>query len=219
MDEKFRGVIDVPTVADEVYRRLRAAITSGHLAPGALISLRQVAQAYGVSTMPVRDAVNTLRADGLVVVERRSVTVTRLHAEEIHEIFQIRLRLEQLASQWALDNVTDEDVADLTEILDRMAGGAVDVARWRQLNQEFHRRFYDCSRSAHLLELLQNIWDKVEPYMAIYASTVDDFREADRQHRLMLRHIRARDLSALLVELSEHLEHTEATVVAALRAG
>ncbi|WP_158251504.1 GntR family transcriptional regulator [Cryobacterium sp. M91] len=210
--------IHVSTINDEVYERLRRWITSGTLTPGTKISIRALADVFEVSTMPVREALRRLEADGLVVFHRRSLTVTLLSEDQVGQVFQIRLRLEQLAAEWAIEQVTDIDIADLEEILAKMDRPTIDVEEWRQLNQDFHLRFYDCARSPHLLELIRNVWDKVEPYMAIYSSSVDDFREAHRQHEQILYWIRSRDLSALLIETSEHLTYTARTVIAAIQA-
>jgi DNA-binding GntR family transcriptional regulator len=210
--------IHVSTINDEVYERLRRWITSGTLTPGTKISIRALADVFEVSTMPVREALRRLEADGLVVFHRRSVTVTLLSGDQVGQVFQIRLRLEQLAAEWAIEQVTDVDIADLEEILAKMDRPSIDVEEWRQLNQDFHLRFYDCARSPHLLELIRNVWDKVEPYMAIYSSSVDDFHEANRQHEQILYWIRSRNLSALLIETSEHLTYTARTVIAAIQA-
>lgn len=85
-----------------------------------------------------------------------------------------------------------------------------------RLNRRFHERFYACAGSPHLLELIPNIWDRVESSMAVYASTVDDFTEAHRQHLRMLELIESRDLPGLLDETAWHLEHTSRTVAEAL---
>lgn len=216
MQQSTEEAITGSTINDEVCDRLRRWITSGTLLPGARISLRSIADTFGVSTTPVREALRKLQSEGLVVFERRSVTVTNLSREQVHEVFQIRLRLEQLASEWAIDQVGNDDMADLEDILSRMEQPGLQAQAWRDLNQDFHRRFYDCARSPHLLELIRNMWNKIEPYMAIYASTVEDFNEAHRQHQRILQHIRARNLSALLVELADHINYTEQTVVVAL---
>jgi DNA-binding GntR family transcriptional regulator len=208
--------IRVSTINDEVYERLHQWITTGTLMPGMKISTRSIADAFDVSTMPVREALRRLESDGLVVFGRRSVTVTHLSDDQVSQVFQIRLRLEQLAAEWAIERIGDEDIADLEDILKRMDRDDIGVDEWRQLNQDFHRRFYDCARSPHLLELIRNVWDKVEPYMAIYASTVEDFEEANRQHVELLELIRQRNLSTLLIKTSEHLDYTARTVSEAL---
>ncbi|NIZ90930.1 GntR family transcriptional regulator [Kineococcus rubinsiae] len=208
--------IVVATVADAVYDRVRAAITSGAVRPGARISLRSIASAFSVSTMPVREALKRLQAEGLVVFERRSVTVVALSPEELGQVFQIRLRLEQLAAEWALKHLTAADVDDLRAVLTEMADEHLPAAQWRALNRRFHERFYACARSPHLLDLIHSTWSRVEPYMSIYASTVEDFGEAHRQHLAMLALIEARDLPGLLAETRWHLEHTSRTVARAL---
>jgi DNA-binding GntR family transcriptional regulator len=208
--------IRVSTVIDEVYERLRAAITAGTLAPGTKVSLRSIADTFEVSTMPVREALRRLESDGLVVFGRRSITVSNLSADQVTQIFRIRLQLELLAAEWALEQVTDDDIADLRDIVDRMDRGTLGVDEWRSLNQDFHRRFYDCARSPHLLELIGRVWDKVEPFLAIYASTVEDFAEAHRQHRQILEAIAARDLYTLMILTTEHSDYTSRTVTAAI---
>lgn len=208
--------IKVATVNDEVYTRLRQAITSGALRPGMKLTIRSIADSFQVSTMPVRDALRRLEASGLVVFGRRSVTVTLLSPDEVEQVFQIRLRLEQLAAEWAMSRVEPEDLADLEQILAQMDEPALSAEHWRMLNQQFHLRFYERAESEHLLRLIRDVWNKVEPYMAIYASRVDDFAEAQRQHRFMLDLIRRGDLSGLLVATAHHLDYTAKTVVAAL---
>ncbi|OLT00322.1 hypothetical protein BJF90_36175 [Pseudonocardia sp. CNS-004] len=206
----------VSTINQEVYDRLRVAIRTGALLPGVKVSLRSIADTLGVSTMPVREALRTLQAQGLVEFERRSVTVVRLTPDEVVQVFQIRLRLEQLAAEWALQHLTEDDIAQLRAILDDMADPAMAPADWRRLNRLFHVRFYECARSPHLLDLIHNVWDRVEPSMAVYASAVEDFAEAHRQHLRMLELIEARDLQGLLAETAWHLEHTSRTVTEAL---
>ena len=169
--------------------------------------------------MPVREALRRLESDGLVVFGRRSITVSNMSPDQVTQVFRIRLQLELLASEWAIEQVTDEDIGDLQDILARMDRDDIRVDEWRALNQDFHRRFYDCARSPHLLELIGRVWDKVEPFMAIYASTVDDFHEAHRQHVEILESIAARDLYALLIKTTEHSEYTSRAVTAALAKG
>jgi DNA-binding GntR family transcriptional regulator len=208
--------IRVSTVIEEVYDRLRTAITAGALAPGTKVSIRSIADSCQVSTMPVREALRRLESDGLVVFGRRSITVSNLSADQVTQIFRIRLQLELLATEWAIGQVTDDDVADLQDILTRMDQPDIGVDEWRSLNQDFHRRFYDCARSPDLLELIGRVWDKVEPFLAIYASSVDDFQEAQRQHAEILAAIAARDLYTLIIKTTDHSEYTSRTVTAAL---
>jgi len=212
------GAITVSTVGEETYARLRTGITTGVLRPGVRLSIRSLADTLGVSTMPVREALKKLQSEHLVVFERRSVTVVSLSAEQVTQLFQIRLRLEQLAAEWALPRLSVTDLTELRAVLDEMDDEHLAADRWRSLNRRFHERFYECAGSPHLLDMIRNVWDRVEPYMSIYATTVEEFGEAHRQHTEMLRLIGARDLPGLLQETAWHLEHTARTVAEALTA-
>lgn len=208
--------IRVTTINDEVYERLHGWIMNGTLSPGTKISTRSIADTLEVSTMPVREAFRRLESNGLVVFGRRSVTVAALSDEEVVQLYQIRLRLERLAAEWALGRIDDADVADLERILDEMDRPEIRFEDWRALNQQFHRRFYDCAGSPHLLEILRGLLDKVEPYMAVFVSSVEDLKEADRQHRAIFDAIRRRDLDGLMAETENHLDSTIAIVHEAL---
>lgn len=210
------SAVTVTTLADEVYERVRSGITGGSLPPGSPLSIRSLADRLSVSTMPVREALKRLQAEGFVVFERRSVTVVSLTVDELHQVFAIRMHLEQLAAEWALPRLTPADVTALRAVLEEMADGRLETGRWRALNRRFHQRFYECASSPYLLDLVTGVWDRVEPYMAIYASTVEDFGEAHRQHLRMLQLIEDRDLPGLLAETQWHLEHTSRTVAEAL---
>jgi DNA-binding GntR family transcriptional regulator len=211
------GHIEVTSLGREVYRRVRSMITTGQLRPGGPLTLRSIAEELGVSTTPVREAFRLLQADGLVQYGRRSVTVTALSVTEVESLFQIRLRLEQLAAEWAIDKITDADIADIEDLLDQLDASVEDQERWRILNQDFHRRFYDCADSVHLLEYIEKVWNSVEPYMAIFASSMENFHAANVEHRQMFEAIRARDLGTLLVLTAHHLEVTAAQVVSQLQ--
>ncbi|WP_219838313.1 GntR family transcriptional regulator [Paenibacillus sp. R14(2021)] len=212
----MRELIEVSSVNYEVYDRLRQRIALGIIPPGKKISIRTLAESFGVSTMPVREALRKLQAEGFITFERRSVTVNELSAEEVQQVFTIRLRLEQLAAEWSLERATPDDIGVLEDVLETMANPKIDVKEWRMLNKLFHLRFYQCSGSSHLLELIKNVWDKVEPYMTIYSSTVEDFQEAQVQHSEMLAIIRQRDLPLLLEKIADHLNYTCEVVTKAL---
>lgn len=204
----MNDIIKVPSVNDEVYDRLRQRITLGVIPPGKKISIRMLAELFGVSTMPVREALRKLQAEGFITFERRSVTVNELSVEEVKQMFTIRQHLEMLAAEWSLERVTNDDMGVLEEILETMTNPNIDVEEWRKLNKLFHLRFYECSKSSHMLELIKNVWDKVEPYMTIYSSSVDDFEEAHIQHREILDLIRQRNLLPLLEKIADHLIYT-----------
>lgn len=212
-------LVVVPTLAESVYQQIRRNILEGRIVPGTRVSIRSLAESMGVSTMPTREALKRLGFEGLVEFDRRAVTITTLSPDEIRELFTIRLRLESLATEWALSAFDGETAASLRTVLDRMAVPDIGPIAWRELNREFHQTFYSCGSSRYLLELIHNIWDRIQPYMAVYASAVHDFAEADRQHEQMYRLMLAGDLDGLLDATREHLDDTAEAIIRALATG
>ncbi|WP_174310975.1 amidase family protein [Gordonia namibiensis] len=213
------GIAAAPTLAEGVYQQIRRNILEGRIAPGTRVSIRSLAESVGVSTMPTREALKRLGFEGLVEFDRRAVTITMLSPDEIRELFTIRSRLECLATEWALPAFDVEAAVALRSVLDRMAEPGIGPIVWRELNREFHQTFYACGTSRYLLELIHNIWDRIQPYMAVYASAVHDFTEADRQHAHMLQLMLAGDLDALLDATREHLHDTAEAIIRALDTG
>lgn len=214
-----RAPASPPTLGESVYQQLRLRIVEGRLLPGSRVSLRSLAESVGVSTMPTREALKRLSAEGLVEFDRRSVTITTLTAEEIRELFTIRLALESIATEWALPRFDAERSGRLRAVLDQMTAPGLTPPEWRELNREFHQTFYSGGRSRYLLDLIHNMWDRLQPYMAIYVSDVPDFEKADRQHEHMYQLMVAGDLDGLLAATREHLNHTAETIIGALADG
>ncbi len=205
--------IHVSSIYKEVYSRLRRQIASGKITPGERISLRQIAEAFGVSTMPVREALRRLQAEGFVHFERRSVRARQLSVHEVEEIFSIRLRLETLAIELAIPKILPEDIDKLRSVLEQMDRADLDPLDWVKLNREFHLGLYERSESRHLIQLIRNTWDIVEPYMCIYISAIDSIRFSREQHHTMLDLIQQGNLESLLPLTVEHLQSTCSSIM------
>src|SRR5688572_28296609 len=109
------------TKQEIVVERLRDAILEEELRPGEWLRLRDMAELLGTSTMPIREALQTLAADGLVVLSpHRGAQVPPLTAEELEELYMARLGLEGLAARLAAANVTAEELAHLRVLLREM---------------------------------------------------------------------------------------------------
>lgn len=201
-------LIQFESIHEKVYERLRRHISQMKMVPGEKFTIRQIASAFGVSTMPVREALRQLQAEGLVTYDRRGVSVRQLSSKEVKEIFEIRERLEILSTTWALPNVRSEDEARFTNILEMMDRQSSNVTAWRTLNRQFHLDFYSLSGSQQLQQMIENLWVSVEPYMKLYTSTVSSLELAQRQHHQILELIRGRELEPLCTLTALHLQDT-----------
>jgi DNA-binding GntR family transcriptional regulator len=99
-------------------------------------------------------------------------------------------------------------ICHLQDITEEMEKPSTTPQRWRALNRQFHGDFYALSDSAYLLDLIESVWRRTEPYLAIYAINVGSFSEANEQHRDILQSIRVRDLNSLQEKIQQHMRYT-----------
>lgn len=203
-----RSPIEVPSMAEVVYERLRQGIFRGVYPPGR-ISIQRLAERFGVSTMPVREALRRLEADGLVSFKSgRQVLVNERSLADLEEIFAIRRELEDLALRTAVPYlVTDvETMTQLDGLIDDMDALFERYDAWREKNHEFHLLLYSASNMPRLCSLIANLGVAVEPYVRLYGTTEEGLRIAQDQHRQILSYARQGDAKRAVGVLHEHLQ-------------
>ena len=110
------------TLQDHVYRQLCELILNGEIAPGQLITTRALAEAFGVSAMPVREALRRLTAARvLTVISSRSIGIPPLTGERLSDLRRVQLEVELLAAIWATYNISNSDIGRLEECVTAMA--------------------------------------------------------------------------------------------------
>jgi DNA-binding GntR family transcriptional regulator len=210
------------TIPDLVLGDLRERILDGRLAPGERIPLRQVATEMGVSTMPVREALTKLEAEGLVVsVPHRGAIVVRLSPDLIREIYVVRIALETTAARLAAPNLDRGALDVVARCLGAMKGGleAGDGMVLQEQNKLFHSTIYAASGNATLQELIQSQWQATEHYRRrMYASEPGWASWAYDDHVRIFDACRNHDGAALESLTRAHLEHTAEALCARVEA-
>jgi DNA-binding GntR family transcriptional regulator len=165
------------TVTEEVLDRLRELLLNGVLRPGTRIDQAELAVSFGVSTVPVREALLRLQSAGLVeVVPHRGVFVSEVSVEELLDIYTTRELLEEQAARLAIPNLTAADVATLGSLAKAMQGaaGKGQLDELLSLNREFHFTIYRAAKRRHLLQLIDQLWDLSTRYAHLQVHTVPD---------------------------------------------
>jgi len=217
--EALSSPIELPSIPDVIYRTLRRDIARGVYKPGPL-RVRPIAERFGVSATPVREALRRLEAEGLVSLRNRQIVVNPLSIGEMREIYTIRCELESFALRRAAPHVAadDELLARLESLLDEMDRLEASPDEWRAANGEFHLLLYGEAQLPRLAQIIDQLWVAVEPYLRLYVSTEDDFRESHSQHRLLLGHVKAGRFDEAAQALREHLQFTAEQLAAGLDA-
>jgi DNA-binding GntR family transcriptional regulator len=178
-------------------------ILKGHLEPGDRLRQDELAETFGVSTMPIREALRQLQAEGLVNFRpRRGATVVNLSVSDYEEIYHIREALETLACRWAAEDfgrIPIDRLRLLLQEIEAAEANSDDVHRRLRLVREFFFTVFEASGKVHLLRILSNLWDLSQQYRLYFYSS---FPELDSQRLTNYRSIHQacqdRDAEALL---------------------
>lgn len=192
---------------EDIKEHLIDAILRGELRAGDRIVETRVAQQLGVSQGPVREALRDLEQVGCVVHEpNRGCSVRAFSLGELLEAFPVRAALEALAARLAAERITNAELAELDQLLERMRKAARrgDAHDQSQANASFHATIV---RAAHN-ETLERQWQMLEPYSRTYLTVsrpgVDLVHLSDR-HVEILDALRRRDPTAAAAAMHEHL--------------
>lgn len=164
------------TVHERVYEELRELLMRGRFAPGQPLTITELADVFGTSAQPVRDAIRQLVAEkALEALPNRSVRVPVLDAERLEDIRLVRRTVEGLAAERAARHATAKDVDSLAEIVARERE-ADDQARAEasvRQNRDFHFNLYRLSLSATLPPIIESLWLQIGPYIRQAAEIFD----------------------------------------------
>ncbi len=186
--------------------RLREAILRGQLKPGQKLDQNELAELLNVSRSPVREALRTLAAEGLVeVYPHRGAVVAELSPEEFEEISIIRVVLEGMAARLAAPHIDDERIALLKDILAEL-DNTTDLDRWVELNRRFHNTIYQAVHRPRLLSFIENLRITMTPYIRQYIASEEHLNAARIGHRRILEACINRDENRAQEETERHLK-------------
>jgi DNA-binding GntR family transcriptional regulator len=189
---------------------LLEAILSGGLAPGERLWVDEVAEHFGVSKIPVREALKALETAGWVQSQpRRGTYVRPLSRDELRQTFEMRRLLEPYSARLAAERRTDAQLAELKDLLAQSARALkeADVVTVTAVNSRFHSVMADAAGNAMLGESIA----KLELQLRRYFIAVDwqRRRESMAQHKAIYEAIRDQDVKGAEKLTLAHIEHTE----------
>ncbi len=206
------------TTAKVVAERLREEIQHGTLAPGTRLRQNDVAQRFGVSTTPVREAFAQLQAEGLVRIDpHRGAVVFHPTVDDVLEFYEIREALESLAVTHAIPRLKPDAARDLDALIDRMRR-TEDARKWLRLNDRFHLRLYESAGRPRLSSLIDNLRDASAPYIYMFVASRPLSERANEEHQEILDACVRQDPSGAKRAIRDHLRNASRDLAAFLGA-
>jgi DNA-binding GntR family transcriptional regulator len=210
---------DGPAAAN-LRQHLRGLILGGSLQPGSVISQVELARALGVSRTPLREALRMLQEEGLIEAEpNRRARVTRFDPGDLDTVYGCRVMLESLGCVLTVQNLSDEELAQLGDALESMAAHAAaqSVESWQAAHREFHRILVGRA-SDQFGRTITAYQDRAERYwlMFIRANGPGGLSMRDAEHRALYDSAARREPLEAAVLLARHLSRTALTLMAQL---
>lgn len=184
------------TLNEEVYQQLKQALMTGRIAPGSTMTIRSLAKSFGISPMPVREALRRLVAEHvLVLLPNRSVSLPIITRERFREITRIRTSLEGLAAEEATPLIAQDVLKRMAALNDEMeAPGQTRRPEYLVKNREFHFCLYQSSRLPTLVKIIEALWLQIGPLLTIQQEEfASESVIVQTQHRRLLRALKKRD--------------------------
>jgi DNA-binding GntR family transcriptional regulator len=184
------------TLRERVYAHLKQEILDNRIAPGALLQEVPLAESLGVSRGPIREALSSLAAEGLVTITpRRGAVVAELTKSGFLEAYQVREALEALAVRLAVPRMSNEELDALEGPLEEMlrCSARQDDLGFFEANSAFHEAFVVASRNEKLLEVYRRLIGQMAPYRRPSAVLRGSLDRSISEHRGILDAARARE--------------------------
>jgi DNA-binding GntR family transcriptional regulator len=195
---------------------LRGAILKGRLKSSQPLRQDQIAEQFGVSKIPVREAMVQLRAEGLIVfVPNRGFVVSELSPAEVEEIYMMRMALEAKALERAIPKLRPADLIRAASVLE-ISETEDDRSQWSELNWEFHSTLYQAAQLPRLLSTIQVLHNNVARYLLIYLGSLSARGASQTEHKKILQACQKKEVDRAVKILQQHLSRASDRLVAFL---
>jgi len=189
----------------DAYQLILHAIDIGTYKPGDRLVESELAERFGVSRTPIREALQRLETQSLLSRDGRSLVVATLDHNQMAELYVVRSELEALAARLAAQHASEEEVRLLREMVEEDKGRVNDPSALSRTNRRFHRQVHLASHNRYLVQQL----DLVYRSMALMATTSlaakGRSEVAMAEHEAIVDAIEARDGEKAYTELKGHI--------------
>jgi DNA-binding GntR family transcriptional regulator len=198
-------VKEMPMHSDEMAQLLRRAIREGVLQPGQPLVQEELAKRFNVSRIPVREALRTLTAEGLLVSRPGGgASVVDLTATEVAELWDLRLAIEPTLAFAIVENASPVDLRRWYQFINIMDSQEGDPEAWVRTNYQFHQEMYVAAKKPHTERILMSLYDFTVRYDILYLKEYKRYASLNDEHRDILKAITSRNPQLLSQLITAH---------------
>ncbi len=212
--------LNLTDLSEQTYMVLRENILKRHIKPGERISVDEIAHMLGVSRTPVMDALKRLASDGLVeIIPRRGTFVTQMTAQDVAELFDIRIMIELYAAERILkDGAAEQFLRDIEEPMRVMEEAMVngdygDYEAFISADRELHLRLVSHAKNQRLLRIYRDMNVHMQIARTHYMEHVENARQAHEEHLAIVKAFQSGDPEAVAHSLRFHITNVKQRIL------
>lgn len=199
------------SLSSRVFHTIRENILSGKYATNEELKEKSIGEELGVSRTPVREALRQLELEGLVtIIPNKGAYVVGISQKDIHDIYEIRSRLEGLCARWAADQITKEQLDELEEniYLSDFHSSKGNSEQVVELDNKFQEILYNASGSKELRHVLLDFHHYVQRVRKITLAVTDRAVQSNEEHRKIVEALKKHDADQAEKLANEHMMNT-----------
>lgn len=207
------GIIQRVSMVDNVTERLRHDLSAGEIKPGQRLKVAELEKRFGVSHIPIREAVRRLETEGLIVaMPQRAAVAAGVDLDDLSGLYDLRRIIECEVIRRSVEAMTPEQVDAVRSALEMFEAVAHDhdSPRFWDLHRDFHWALLEPGATAWIERVLDQIWLASQRYVRLFVS--ETLGDAMRDHRALLDCCGQRDGAGAAELLRRHLDRTELAV-------
>jgi DNA-binding GntR family transcriptional regulator len=214
------GINELKNVAQFIAQKLEEMILSGALAPGQHLVQTDIAAQFGVSRLPVRDALRILEKRELAVTKPRHGMVVRpLNVREVADLFELRRLLESYAFTRSVKNFGPADIAESEAIIKRQEALTMgEFIEMLDLDERFHLKLCSRCENAEIRAYLARIWSRIRVLRSLERDWEGWSRNSVKSHHSILAAIKAGDFRKARQLLDDGIDRAETKIAATVAA-
>jgi len=202
--------VSASSLRAKVTKELRAAVISGRMQPGTVYSAPVLAQEFGVSPTPVREAMVDLCSEGLVeTVRNKGYRVTEVSDQDLDDITELRLMIEPAAARRAVSAATEADIAALRQLADRIVEGARrnDLIDYTIADIDFHLTLLALAGNARIVKTVSELRAQTRLYGLVRLAQAGKLESSAAEHHTIVDLVAAGDGPGVEAALAHHIGH------------
>ncbi|KAA0892806.1 GntR family transcriptional regulator [Pusillimonas sp. ANT_WB101] len=195
-------------ISERIRQSIEEDIRMGHLLPGDIIDENAVAQKFGASRTPVREALLQLEAQSMLISQpRQGMVVAKMDVRQLLAIWELLCEIEGVCARLACERMTEQEIEKLEEVhvQAQLVVDNDDVEGWRAVNHAFHDVLYQGSRNPYLRQEILRLRARTGGYLQHAFSALGRLHSSQEQHGELLEAIKARDPKRAHEKMMEHI--------------